>query len=83
MSLGKEIDFIESNEALLEYVRQDIVDEVYIDTFKNKEELDKLVQMFLDMGVTVHIGMGFLPENSSKNRKTAEISFRRIFILYL
>lgn len=63
MSLGKEIDFIGSNEALVEYVRQDIVDEVYIDTFKDKEELDKLVQMFLDMGVTVHIGMGFLPDD--------------------
>ena len=63
MSLGKEIDFIDSKEVLVEYVRQDIVDEVYIDTFKDKEELDKLVQMFLDMGVTVHIGMGFLPDD--------------------
>ena len=63
MSLGREIDFINSSESLIEYVRQDIVDEVYIDTFKDKEELDKLVQMFLDMGVTVHIGMGFLPDD--------------------
>lgn len=63
MSLGKEIDFIDSKEALVEYARQDIVDEVYIDTFKDKEELEKLVQMFLDMGVTVHIGMGFLPDD--------------------
>lgn len=63
MSLGKEIDFIDSNESLVEYVRQDIVDEVYIDTFKDKDELEKLVQMFLDMGVTVHIGMGFLPDD--------------------
>lgn len=63
MSLGREIDFIENNKALIEYVRQDIVDEVYIDTFKDKEELDKLVQMFLGMGVTVHIGMGFLPDD--------------------
>ena len=51
------------NEVLVEYVRQDIVDEVYIDTFRSKEELDEMVQMFLQMGVTVHIGMGFLPDN--------------------
>lgn len=63
MSLGREIDFITSKEALVEYARQDIVDEVYIDTFDEKEELDKLVRMFLDMGVTVHIGMGFLPDD--------------------
>jgi hypothetical protein len=63
MSLGREIDFIDSKESLVEYVRQDIVDEVYIDTFKDKTELEKLVQMFLDMGVTVHIGMGFLPDD--------------------
>ena len=63
MSLGREIDFIVSKEVLVEYARQDIVDEVYIDTFQEKEELDKLVRMFLDMGVTVHIGMGFLTDD--------------------
>lgn len=63
MSLGREIDFIASKEELVEYARQDIVDEVYIDTFDEKDELDKLVHMFLDMGVTVHIGMGFLPDD--------------------
>ena len=50
-------------EPLIEYIRQDIVDEVFIDTFKSKEELEKLVEMFLGMGITVHIGMGFLPDN--------------------
>lgn len=63
MSLGREIDFISSQEKLVEYARQDIVDEVYIDTFKDKAELENLVRMFLDMGVTVHIGMGFLPDD--------------------
>ena len=63
MSLGKEITFIKDYNSLVEYARQDIVDEVYIDTFESKEELDKLVQLFLQMGVTVHIGMGFLPDN--------------------
>ena len=63
MSLGKDIVFIKGKDALNEYARQDIIDEVYIDTFENKDELDNLVQMFLQMGVTVHIGMGFLPDN--------------------
>lgn len=63
MSLGREIHLIKGQESLVEYVRQDIVDEVYIDTFDDKEELATLVQMFLDMGVVVHIGMGFLPDN--------------------
>ena len=63
MSLGKEIDYINSYDSLIEYIRQDIVDEVYIDTFESKEELEKLVRIFLQMGVTVHIGMGFLPDN--------------------
>ena len=67
---GKEAERIDANipiiygyETLVEYIRQDIVDEVYIDTFRDKEELDMLTDMFLKMGVTVHIGMGFLPEN--------------------
>lgn len=63
MSLGKEISFIKDHDSLEEYVRQDIVDEVYIDTFRDKDELEKLVRMFLDMGITVHIGMGFLPDD--------------------
>lgn len=63
MSLGKEIVFLDNHDDLVEYARQDIVDEVYIDTFESKEQLEQLVQMFLDMGVTVHIGMGFLPHN--------------------
>lgn len=63
MSLGKEINFIKDRASLEEYVRQNIVDEVYIDTFKDKNELEKLVRMFLNMGITVHIGMGFLPDD--------------------
>ena len=59
----EDIPILYGNKALIEYVRQDIVDEVYIDTFRNKEELERMVQMFLQMGVTVHIGMGFLPDN--------------------
>lgn len=47
----------------MEYIRQDVVDEVYIDAFKDKEDLNDQVDMFLGMGITVHISMGFLPDN--------------------
>ena len=57
------IPILYGNDALVKYVRQDIVDEVYIDTFRDRAELEQMVQMFLQMGVTVHIGMGFLPDN--------------------
>lgn len=53
---------IHGKEALIEYIRTSVVDEVYIDTFESKKSLNEFVTMFLSMGVTVHIGMGFLPE---------------------
>lgn len=49
--------------AMIDYVRQNVVDEVYIDTFESKERLKHMVNMFLSMGITVHISMGFLPDN--------------------
>lgn len=49
--------------AMIDYVRQNVVDEVYIDTFESKERLNHMVNMFLSMGITVHISMGFLPDN--------------------
>ena len=30
---------------------------------EDKEELERLMDMFLKMGVTIHIGMSFLPSN--------------------
>ena len=57
------IPIIYGYEPLVEYIRKDIVDEVYIDTFRDKEELERLMDMFLKMGVTIHIGMGFLPSH--------------------
>jgi exopolysaccharide biosynthesis polyprenyl glycosylphosphotransferase len=48
---------------MMEYIRQGIVDEVYIDTFVDREDLNQQVDLFLSMGITVHIGMGFLPQN--------------------
>ena len=57
------LDLVYGDKAFWEYVRTNVVDEVYIDTFHNSEELSSLVEQLLAMGITVHIGMGFLPED--------------------
>ncbi len=57
------IPILFGRKPMMEYIRQDVVDEVYIDTFRNKEDLNEQVDMFLGMGITVHISMGFLPDN--------------------
>lgn len=56
------LDLVYGDKAFWEYVRTNVVDEVYIDTFRSPEELNRLVEQLLAMGITVHIGMGFLPE---------------------
>ena len=61
--IDADIPIIYGEEETLEYVRQNVVDEVLIDTFESKEKLNKLVNLFLSMGITVHIGLGFLPDS--------------------
>ena len=56
------LDLVYGDKEFWEYVRTNVVDEVYIDTFRSPEELNKLVEQLLAMGITVHIGMGFLPD---------------------
>ena len=58
--------------SLIDYIRTNVVDEAYIDTFESKDKLNHMVKMFLSMGITVHISMGFLPE-SLPNRFMEEI----------
>ena len=57
------LDLVYGEKAFWEHVRTNVVDEVYIDTFKKSDELKALVEKLLAMGITVHIGMGFLPED--------------------
>lgn len=56
------IQVISGKEKLVEYIKRDVVDEVYVDTYCEDIDIDNLVTTFLSMGVTVHIGLGFLPE---------------------
>lgn len=57
------IDILYGNGELLEYLRTHVIDEVYIDTFENQAQLNELIDQLLAMGITVHIGMNFLPDN--------------------
>lgn len=57
------LPILKGHESLISYIRSNVVDEVYIDTLIEKKGLENIVNMFLGMGVTVHIGMGFLPED--------------------
>lgn len=56
-----EYQFLHSKEETLDYIRQNVVDEVFID-WDNNEEVNELSDIFLSMGVTVHIGLEYLPE---------------------
>ena len=60
--IGK-MDILYGDEAFWEYVRTHVVDEVFIDTFYNTETLEELLRKLLTMGVTIHIGMGFIPDD--------------------
>lgn len=57
------IPIIYGKDTLLEYIRQNVVDEVFIDVYQDKKQLTELTDIFLQMGIVVHVGMGFLPEN--------------------
>lgn len=57
------IPIIYGRDTLLEYIRQNVVDEVFIDVYQDKKQLTELTDIFLQMGIVVHVGMGFLPEN--------------------
>ena len=57
------IPIIYGKDEIVEYVRQGIVDEVLIDNYRNKRELDELVEMFLTMGTTIHVSISGLPDS--------------------
>ena len=58
-----DIPIIYGMDRLLEYVRQNVVDEVFIDVYNSKKQLSELSDLFLQMGIVVHIGMGYLPKD--------------------
>ncbi|PHU38190.1 sugar transferase [Agathobacter sp.] len=57
------IPILYGRDVMLEYIRQNVVDEVFIDAYQSKQELSELTDIFLSTGITVHIGTGYLPKN--------------------
>ncbi len=56
------VPLICGRESLIEYIRQDVVDEAYIDTLNEMEETNFWTRTLLDMGVTVNIGIDFISD---------------------
>lgn len=57
------LDLIYGEDSFWEYVRTNVVDEVFIDTFQNIDSLNQMIEELLSMGITVHIGMEFMTED--------------------
>lgn len=57
------IPILYGEETLTEFVKKNVVDQVYFDCFEDKEVVSALVDLFLGMGITVHMGMNFLPDD--------------------
>lgn len=76
--LQANIPILYGKEKLLDHVRQEVVDEVLIDYYENPDEISDLTDVFLSMGITVHIGTGFLPDNLP-NRIVEEIGGETVF----
>lgn len=72
------IPIIWGKDIMLEYIRHNVVDEVFIDYYENRDELSALVDIFLEIGVTVHIGASYLPEDLP-NRFVEEIGGETVF----
>lgn len=58
-----DIPILFGEQQMMDYIRDAVLDEVYIDVFDDREKVNQWVDMFLNMGITVHISMGFLPDN--------------------
>ena len=61
--LEADIPILFGEQQMMDYIKEAVIDEVYIDVFDDRGQLNRWVDMFLGMGVTVHISMGFLPDN--------------------
>ena len=60
--LRKYPDVTYGEESFWEYLRTNVIDEVFIDAFQDTDKLNHMVEKLLAMGITVHIGMTFLTD---------------------
>ena len=57
--IGANIPVLYGKKTMFEYIRTNVVDEVYIDTFNLRANVGEFVDTFLSMGITVHIGLDY------------------------
>lgn len=62
-NFDENLPIIVGKDNIIEYVRQKVVDEVFIDFIWEEAELEEWKELFINMGITVHINLGFIPEN--------------------
>lgn len=63
--MGREIDgvpVIADWKDVFEYVRTEVVDEIFLDAELTEKQQREIVEKFLEMGVVVHINIGWIPE---------------------
>lgn len=55
----EKIPVVSNKEKLFEYVRKEVIDEVFLDITGEKKQIQKIVERFLEMGIIVHLGLGW------------------------
>lgn len=44
---------------VFEYTKKQIIDEVFLDVVGNEKDINSIINKFLEMGITVHLGLGW------------------------
>lgn len=44
---------------VFEYTKKEIIDEIFLDITGNEKEINDIINKFLEMGITVHLGLGW------------------------
>ena len=44
---------------IFEYTKKEIIDEVFLDVVGNEKDINNIINRFLEMGITVHLGLGW------------------------
>lgn len=62
-AIEKDVQKLSGKDEAFEYARTNIVDEVFIDYYENENQLNEMIDTFLAMGITVHVGMSNIPDD--------------------
>lgn len=62
-SLADQILVVANWSDLYEYVRKEVIDEVFLDISADEKTIHRIIHSFLEMGITVHLGLGWNRED--------------------